>query len=56
MMAEIFVWLLWAVAIYLVLGFLTAIVLSRTPYADNGPVRNTLLAGLYWYAALRGIL
>ena len=48
--------LLWIVGIYLFLGFLTALFISKTTYSENGLLRNTLFAALYWVAAIRGLL
>lgn len=47
--------ILWAAGYYLVLGFLTALLLAKTPYSENGLLKNTLFAGAYWIAAIRGL-
>lgn len=48
--------LLWIIGIYLFLGFLTALFISQTSYSENGLLKNTLFAVLYWVAAIRGLL
>lgn len=48
--------ILWVSIDYILLGFLTALFLSQTPYSENGLLRNTLFAVFYWIAAIRGML